>query len=230
MQITNVFKCTQHEFNKLKTRDLVPLECIKCKTIYYRMKRYIINHVRDHNRYPTTCSLNCKDTAKTILNCTYCNIQFEKQNSEIKRYKNHFCSKSCSTTYSNKNKTHGTRRSKLEKYLEEQLTILYPNLEILYSNKSIIGSELDIYIPSLKLAIEIQGIFHYEPIFGELKLNQIKKNDLEKKSKCKNLGIELICLDVSKQKKFTPKSSKIFLDYILDLIKVKADGQNRTDF
>ena len=215
MQITNVFKCTQQEFDKLKTRDLVPLECIKCKTIYYRMKRYIINHVRDHNRYPTTCSLNCKDTAKTILNCTYCNIQFEKQNSEIKRYKNHFCSKSCSTTYSNKNKTHGTRRSKLEKYLEEQLTILYPNLEILYSNKSIIGSELDIYVPSLKLAFEIQGIFHYEPIFGQEKLEQIQKNDLEKQTKCEQFGITLIPIDTQLQKRFTEKSSMKYLEEIL---------------
>ena len=223
MQITNVFKCTQHEFNKLKTRDLVPLECIKCKTIYYRMKRYIINHVRDHNRYPTTCSLNCKDTAKTILNCTYCNIQFEKQNSEIKRYKNHFCSKSCSTTYSNKNKTHGTRRSKLEKYLEEQLTILYPNLEILYSNKSIIGSELDIYVPSLKLAFEIQGIFHYEPIFGQEKLEQIQKNDLEKIQKCKELDITLICIDTTTQKSFSKKSSEPFLNIL------KSNLLNRQD-
>lgn len=215
MQITNVFKCTQQEFDKLKTRDLVPLECIKCKTIYYRMKRYIINHVRDHNRYPTTCSLNCKDTAKTILNCTYCNIQFEKQNSEIKRYKNHFCSKSCSTTYSNKNKTHGTRRSKLEKYLEEQLTILYPNLEILYSNKTIIGSELDIYVPSLKLAFEIQGIFHYEPIFGQEKLEQIQKNDLEKQTKCEQFGITLIPIDTQLQKRFTEKSSMKYLEEIL---------------
>lgn len=49
MQITEVFKCTQQEFDNTKTRDLVPLECIKCKTTYFRMKRYIVNHVRDYN-------------------------------------------------------------------------------------------------------------------------------------------------------------------------------------
>ena len=61
-----------------------------------------------------------------------------------------------------------------------------PELLILYSDKSAIESELDIYLPSLKLAIEIQGIFHYKPIFifGDLKLKQIQDNDLNKKLIC----------------------------------------------
>ena len=36
-----------------------------------------------------------------------------------------------------------------------------------------INSELDVYVPSLNLAFELNGIFHYEPIYGEKKLNQI---------------------------------------------------------
>ena len=62
-------------------------------------------------------------------------------------------------------------------WLEEQLTSLYPKLDIHFNRKDTIGSELDIYIPSLNLAVELNGIFHYEPIFGKDKLSKIKTND-----------------------------------------------------
>lgn len=39
-----------------------------------------------------------------ILNCKHCNKEFKKQHNEIKRYINHFCSHSCSATYSNANR------------------------------------------------------------------------------------------------------------------------------
>jgi len=45
--------------------------------------------------------------------------------------------------------------------------MLYPDLVIHFNKKDAINSELDIYIPSLKLAFELNGIFHYEPIFGK---------------------------------------------------------------
>ena len=234
-KISKHFITTQEVFENLKTRDLVKLKCSVCKNTYTKTKKNILQHNIRQENSNLFCSSKCKglftlNMYSKLVNCKQCNKEIYKTKSIIEKAKNVFCSSSCNATFNNKNKTKGIRRSKLEIYLEEQLNILLPNLIIKYSDKNTIGSELDIYIPSLRLAIEIQGIFHYEPIFGELKLNQIKKNDLEKKSKCKNLGIKLICLDVSKQKKFTPKSSKIFLDYILDLIKVKADGRNRTDF
>jgi hypothetical protein len=77
---------------------------------------------------------------------------------------------SCSTNLTN---FLGYNRSKLEIYLEQELIKLYSTLEIHFCRSDTIGSELDIYIPSLKLAFEINGIFHYKPIFGEDKL---KKN------------------------------------------------------
>ena len=70
------------------------------------------------------------------------------------------------------------------------------------------------YIPSLKLAFEVQGIFHYEPIFGQEKLEQIQKNDLEKIQKCKELDITLICINTTTQKSFSKKSSEPFLNIL----------------
>ena len=74
------------------------------------------------------------------------------------------------------------------------------------------------YIPSLKLAFEIQGIFHYEPIFGQEKLDQIQKNDKDKIKKCLEQGITLYQIDTRSQKSFSIKSSKIFLDIIKEKI------------
>lgn len=215
MNINVTFKCTQEEFDAIKTKDKVPLLCNQCNETYFRSKKDILDTFNRYGTYPVGCSKLCISRLKRIkVNCKNCNIILYKLKHQVSNLCNNFCSRSCSATYNNKNKTYGTRRSKLEKYLEEQLTNLYPDLKILYSNKEIIGSELDIYIPSLKLAFEIQGIFHYKPIFGQEKLEQIQRNDLEKVNKCKELNIKLIHIDTRSQKNYSNKSSKQFLDII----------------
>ena len=155
---------------------------------------------------------------KTLVNCTNCNSEFEKLPSQIKKTINHFCSKSCSASYNNKHKTTGNRRSKLEVWLEEQLTQLYPDLPIDFNKKSAIGSELDIYIPSLNLAIELNGIFHYEPIYGTNKLDQIQNNDKNKFMLCIEHKIDLCIIDTSGQKYVKPSTSQKYLDIIINII------------
>lgn len=148
--------------------------------------------------------------------CKNCNKIFYRQSSKLSP--NNFCCQSCAATYNNKNKSTGNRRSKLEMYLEEQLNILYPDLEIHYNRKDTIQSELDIYIPSLKLAFELNGIFHFEPIYGESKLEQIQNNDNNKFQKCQQYGISLCIIDTSSQKRFTTLSSQKYLDIIIMVI------------
>lgn len=133
-------------------------------------------------------------------NCSQCNIELSIQphlfnKSTSKRF---FCSQSCACSYNNTHKKHGTRRSKFEQYVQEQLSNNFPNLEVIYNSKSIISSDLDIYIPALKLAIEINGIVHYEPIYGPNKLTKIQNNDNQKTIKCYEQGIELATINVSK--------------------------------
>lgn len=142
---------------------------------------------------------------------------------EIKRSKNNFCSSSCAASFNNKNKKYGIRRSKLETYIERELTTLYPNLEIHFNRKDAINSELDVYIPSLKLAFELNGIFHYEPIHGSDRLAQIKNNDNRKFQACLEQGIELCIIDTSSQKYFKESKSLQFLNIILDIIDKKLN-------
>jgi hypothetical protein len=144
-----------------------------------------------------------------------------KHKSKLKKTKHHFCSKSCAGKYSNSHKTKGTRSSKLEKWLAEKLVNLYPNLKFHFNRKDTINSELDIYIPSLKLAFELNGIFHYEPIFSKEKLDKIQNNDNRKMQACLEQGIELCIVDTSKQKYFKEQTSAQFLKIIQDIILLK---------
>ena len=223
MLINNIFNCTQEEFDNFKSRDLVNLICTQCKNNYQRSKKNILDTFNRYDIYPKYCSSQClanfKKSIKNIKTfCTNCNKEIVKLSNQYYKSDNHFCSRSCSATWNNKNKTHGTRRSRLEVYLENELTKLYPNLKIEYSGKTAIGSEIDIYIPSLKLAFEIQGIFHYSPIFGLDKLEQIQKNDKEKQLKCEQYGITLVTIDTQLQKRFTEKSSIKYLEEILSYL------------
>jgi hypothetical protein len=176
------------------------------------------------------------------LKCEQCGSTFqsEKRNAQkvlkhisIKGYKQNwlkFCNHSCATSYNNDHKTTGSNRSKLEKWLEQQLTILYPNLEIHYNLRNSINAELDIYIPSLKLAFELNGIFHYEPIFGEDRLLSAKTNDERKFQACLEHGIELCIIDTSKLNGSIKNTKKIqpFLDIVTNLIALKLVGPDGT--
>ena len=214
---------TKEEYNKAKAPDKLPCECYVCTNTFYTQKRQIISYLNGNRNPPKYCSPECLSndrTTKTNVNCTNCNGEFLKLPKDIKKSKsgNHFCSKSCSASYNNKNKKHGTRRSKLEIYLEEQLTLRHPNLPIDFNKKDTINSELDIYIPSLMMAFEINGIYHYQPIHGYKKLCQIMENDLKKSDECRKNYIMLHTIDVSDQKYFKPSTSQKYLDFISNII------------
>lgn len=100
--------------------------------------------------------------------------------------------------------------------------MLYPALVFHFNRKDAINAELDIYIPSLKLAFELNGLFHYEPIFGADKLAQIQNNDERKYQACIEHGIELCLIDVSSFKNFKEKGAVKYLSIIQEVISRKA--------
>lgn len=141
---------------------------------------------------------------------------------------NVFCSKSCAAKHNNKNKITGFRRSKLEKWLENQLKYMHSDLDFQFNSRSLSGLELDIYIPSINLAFELNGITHFKPIYGNEKFNKIKNNDLRKIELCKNRGITLYVIDTSLQHKFSEDSSKAYLDNILSAISQMLSVSKKT--
>jgi hypothetical protein len=217
---------TQKEFESCKSRGKLPLKCKYCNKTFYKTKSQIQAVIkRRTNKKCDYCSKLCyyKSKIKQIkLICTQCHKIFNRQPSAMKKFKNHFCSQSCAAIYYNAHKTKGTRRSKLEVYLEQQLKILYPNLNILFNDKITINSELDIYIPKLKLAFELNGIFHYEPIHGQNKLTNVQNNDNKKIIACYEKNIELCIIDSSRETYFKEQNAKKYLDIITNIVNQKC--------
>jgi hypothetical protein len=214
---------TEDEFNIAKSYDSLYCECYNCETPFLIQKKLIKQELKHKRNRCKFCSTKCNNLINNkklslVVKCLNCNTEFEKALCQIKKSPNHFCSKSCSVTYNNKHKRHGNRRSKLEVWIERRLTDLYPELHIDYNKSDTIGSELDIYIPSLNIAFELNGIFHYEPIYGIDKLSKIKENDLSKSKACHDYKIDLCIIDTSNQKYVKPSTSQKYLDIIINII------------
>lgn len=217
------------EFTKATANDNLLCQCYNCEKPFQIQKKAINRIIKHKLNWGKFCSHYCFAKSKeqnTEVPCMNCGKLFKKKTRELRRIKNkkNFCSQSCSATYNNTHKTYGVRRSKLEVYLEEQLMAFYPNLRIDFNKKDAINSELDIYISSLNLAFELNGIFHYKPIHGEERLKQIKSNDEKKNQTCLERKIELITIDVSSMSYFKKERANKFLKIILKIINSKINN------
>lgn len=227
----NYYKSHPEILSSFKSRDKIPLICEQCNKIFYRPKNKIQAGILNYKT--CCCSLTCSrllhhkllGKSSIVVDCKNCGKNFKKTTSAIKKTKNNFCCQSCAAIYNNKNKNTGIKRSKLELWVETNLTKLYPTLKILYNNKSAINSELDIYIPSLKLAFELNGIVHYKPIYGNDKFSQIIKNDNEKIKQCIMTNISLHIIDTSSQKCVNESTSTKFLQIITNIINNKLEQE-----
>jgi hypothetical protein len=131
------------------------------------------------------CSNACRSKIKKEILCCYCNKLFSPTSKKSK-----FCSGICRNKVNNQNII--GNRSKAEILLENTITQTFPDLTVLYNDRKMLnGLELDVYIPSLNLAIEWNGIFHYKQIKGSL-LERYNIKDRQKLKLCKQLGIKLI--------------------------------------
>jgi len=216
---------TEFELKNIKSIKTIPCECYTCNNIFYIKRGIALRHFnKSRSQANKYCSKICENIGRTKSEevvCKQCDKKFIKTYSEFKKTPNHFCTRSCAATYNNTHKTKGNRKSKLEFYLEKELPLLYPDLEFHFNRKDAINSELDVYIPSMKLGIELNGIFHYEPIYGDLKLEQIQNNDKRKFQACLERGIELCIIDASQLKYFKESNAKLYLDIIVNIINSK---------
>jgi hypothetical protein len=195
------------------------INCIYCNNEFIRS----YNVKKHKNEF---CSRKCMLLyGNFIYPCGNCNKEVTRKRAQYISSKSGkiFCNSSCAATYNNTHKTKGTRVSKLERYLQERLISIYPNINFMFNDKNAINSELDIYLPNLKLAFELNGIFHYEPIYGNEKLKQIKNNDVRKFQACLEENIELVTIDISNLKYFKEDKATLYLNIITKIIENKLN-------
>jgi hypothetical protein len=219
------------EFEKIKNVDII-FECEICGTNFNSTKKYLRRAlgITKCSRPPSLkyCSKKCYSKGQVTgkyIKCDSCGTDKYKTLREIKRNKSGFfyCGYKCKGTHWNQNKNYGFNRSKLEIWIESKIKNKY-DFDILFNDRSLLSNyELDIYIPNLKIAFELNGIFHYEPIFGEEKLKIIKKKDIEKINLCYEKGVDLISIDTTDSKRFNEARDAKYLNYIITEIEKYKD-------
>lgn len=210
------FRC---ELCKIKRNN-----AIKVKTEELKNKvsicKFCSNAFKNVGRKKYYCSKECiKNNKKKYVHvCIGCDIIFKSSEKDSK-----YCSNSCKSINLNLSKyAHmrgGKSRSKIEFYIEDKLKSDFPNIKFIFNDKETIGSELDVYIPELKIAIEINGIVHYEPIYGEEKLIKIQNKDKQKIINCHNLNIQLITIPLGKSSLSKKQTEEIY-QKIFESIKI----------
>jgi hypothetical protein len=220
-----------------KHGELIHCECEWCAEQFKITKHRYNKLTRLGKNTGRFCSSKCvieyQLREREWFTCPQCEKKFTAAKGQIKWAKirknrnGPFCSRGCCTRFYNARKTFGFPRSKLEKWLEIELLSLYPKLDFLFNDRTTIKSELDIYIPSVRLAFELNGPIHYEPIFGAEKLKQVRNNDKRKFQACLEHGIELAIIDSSGLKYFKVENAKKYLDLIRNILDMKLI-ENRT--
>lgn len=218
---------------KFLGNEKLPFECEECGSEFFALAKYIRSHIKLKKNPCSYCCAECRYKAGLkgeVTPCNQCGKQkyiskAEKNKSKSGRF---FCSKNCAAVYNNCHKTTGCTRSKLEIWLESKISNEFPKLKALYNNKETINSELDIYFPTLKLAIELNGIFHYEPIHGIGKLTSTQNNDHRKFQACLEHNIELVIIDVSTLVYFKPEKAVKYFDIIKNILTNKLHLLNQT--
>lgn len=156
--------------------------------------------------------------------CGGCGAILDRTEADIKQCKHGkpYCSKSCRMKHYNHHilERSSNQRSKAEDILASFIKTDFPDLEIVTNDRKFLpsGLEIDINIPSMRLAIELNGPVHYMPIYGEERLHKVQAKDAQKHLEIHQKGLTLIVLDISRLNS-TKKQLEFLTKHYTDNIK-----------
>ena len=228
---------SKKELVKSTNKEYTCLFCNKIYTDLIKLKsKYCSNECNFTHK--STGFIKLQNKENYLNNPSYCKqcnnyIPYDKITQKCHTFRsvnNIFCNGSCRSSYLQAHKTFGYNRSKLELEIEKDITQKYPSLEIHYNRRDTILAELDVYIPSLKIAFELNGIFHYEPIYGNDKLEKTINNDNRKLLACTEKEIELCVIDSSGLKSMRNKKEVTkYLNIVTSIIDQKTNRLNQAN-
>ncbi len=206
--------------NISQSNTLVELTCSMCHNTFTRTLR--VQRIKKWYGYQETfCSPECHAAFRRIeythVKCAWCSTDVLRRPDQAKKYTNSFCSRSCSAKHTILNRKPIENRSKLEKILGAHLTKTYPGM-CLFNDRKTIKLELDIYVPSHRVAIELNGPVHYTPIYTPEKLEYVKNNDDRKVLLCIENKIHLYVIDTSSMNKVTETTAKPYIDKVCGIL------------
>jgi len=116
--------------------------------------------------------------------------------------------------------------SKLEKYLLESLVInnykTIPHKEQILSNTKL---HIDLFLPELNIAVEVDGPSHFLPVWGEEALKRNQEYDSKKTGLLIGKGINLI--RIKQQKDFSKSRAKMIFERLMEAIAdIRNEGKN----
>lgn len=118
--------------------------------------------------------------------------------------------------------------SKLEKYLMEQLLI--DGYKVDFHKEQILSNtklQIDLFLPQLNVAIEVDGPSHFKPVWGQDNLNKNKKYDNKKNGLILGKGLYLIRIE--QHKDFSKTRSNIVYKKLLYILQnLSKQWDNRT--
>lgn len=195
---------------------LLPVRCIQCGKTFYVSYSYVKNfyngkgYGKDRLFQMRFCSNECFiDWQRFIpndpLRCASCGEIIDKT-LNIEFGGRHFCSQYCLERYKKYlERTENSvpkLRSSVEYYCEQFIKLMWPQLEVQFNTRDQLDCnlELDIWFPTLRFAVEINGIYHYRAVkHRDSVLNdrveKIAQKDQLKRQICQNKNIDLLQID-----------------------------------
>jgi glycosyltransferase involved in cell wall biosynthesis len=92
---------TDNEMEKLKSRDLIPIECDICGKEFFREKHYVQSSIKEGTKI-FRCNKKCYNKQGKIVKCNYCQKEIYKLPNALKKSKTYYCSSKCSCAQGNK--------------------------------------------------------------------------------------------------------------------------------